>query len=107
MYRIINPILRKKWTGQVEEKECSHLDLIDPDVEPEADVCQQCVALGDEWPRLRMCLVCGHVGCCEEAKNQHALMHYQETGHPLVKPLNEAGMNWIWCYEDDALLDPR
>lgn len=107
MYRLINPILRLLWTGQLGEKPCSHLSMIDPDAKPQAEVCEECVALGDSWPELRMCLICGHVGCCEEAKNQHALKHYEETGHPLVKPYRERGMNWIWCYEDKALLDPR
>lgn len=107
MYRITNTILRLQWTGQLGEKECTHLDLINPEVTPSADVCEACVALGDSWPELRMCLVCGHVGRCEDAKNQHALKHFQETGHPLVKPYQVWGMNWIWCYEDNALLDPR
>jgi uncharacterized UBP type Zn finger protein len=53
-----------------------------------------------------MCLVCGHVGCCDKAKNQHALQHFQQTGHPLIKPYKERGMDWIWCYEDRALLQP-
>lgn len=107
MFRLINPILRLMWTGQIREKPCSHLDLIDPDVKPSSEVCVQCVELGDTWPELRMCLVCGQVGCCDEAKNQHALKHYQESGHPLVSPYKVGNMRWIWCYEDEALLDPR
>jgi uncharacterized UBP type Zn finger protein len=107
VYRIINPFLRRRWTGQFKEKECSHLDQINPDVKPSAEVCQECVALGDTWPALRMCLICGYVGCCDEAKNKHSLRHFQETGHPLIKPYKERGMNWIWCHVDKALLDPR
>ena len=102
-----NDALRLKWTGQKEEKHCSHLDMIDPNVEPQSEVCAKCVELGDTWPELRMCLTCGHVGCCDQAKNRHAYKHYQETGHPLTKPYKEEGMDWIWCYEDEALLDPR
>lgn len=75
------------------------------DVEPKSDVCDQCVELGETWPALRKCLTCGHVGCCEQAKYQHALRHFQKTGHPLVMPYRERGMKWIWCYEDQALLD--
>ena len=52
-----------------------------------------------------MCLTCGHVGCCEKTKNQHALKHFQATGHPLVRPYKERGMNWVWCYLDKTLLD--
>lgn len=107
MHRLINPVLRRMWTGQFREKACSHLHLINPDVRPRAEVCEACVALGDSWPALRMCLVCGHVGCCDQSKNRHAFKHFQETGHPLTRPYRERGMNWMWCYEDEALLDPR
>jgi uncharacterized UBP type Zn finger protein len=106
MSTLVNIFLRRLWTGQFRPKPCSHQHLMRK-VEPQSMVCEQCVALGDSWPALRVCLVCGFVGCCEQAKNQHAYRHYQETGHPLVRPLNEPFMNWIWCYEDKALLDPR
>ena len=104
-HRIANVFLRRLFTGQFARKPCTHLDLMD-DVEPSSEVCDQCVELGETWPALRMCLICGHVGCCEDAKYQHALRHYQDTGHPLVKPYLERGQDWIWCYEDQALLDP-
>ena len=106
MPRNPNDVLRRLWTGQSKEKPCSHLHLIQVR-ETSITVREQCVALGDSWPALRLCLICGHVGCCEDAKNQHALKHYQETGHPLVMPVGEGEMNWIWCYADQALLDPR
>src|SRR4051812_34891146 len=104
--RVINPILRRIWTGQFAKKPCSHLREVPHGVEPEADVCRACVATGDTWPALRMCLTCGHVGCCSKAKNQHALKHFQATGHPLNRPHRERGMHWIWCFVDEALLDP-
>ena len=102
---ITNLILRRFFTGTFSKKECSHLDQI-RDVMPEADVCLKCVELGDTWPDLRVCLTCGYVGCCEDAKNYHALRHYRETGHPIVKPLATGMLNrWMWCYSDQALLD--
>jgi uncharacterized UBP type Zn finger protein len=52
------------------------------------------------WPVLRLCLTCGHVGCCDKTRNQHALKHVQATGHPLVRPYKERGMHWVWCYLD-------
>jgi uncharacterized UBP type Zn finger protein len=104
--KIMDLFLRRAWTGQLWEKHCSHFNLI-REVRPSAEVCEACVALGDRWPALRMCLVCGHVGCCDKAKNQHALNHFRDTGHPLIKPYKEHRMNWIWCYEDKALLQPR
>lgn len=104
--KLINVGLRRKWTGQFSEKHCSHLDQI-RDVEPSSDVCDKCVEAGKTWPALRMCLTCGYVGCCEDSELQHAFNHYKETGHPLVKPYKVRWMDWIWCYEDNALLDPR
>jgi uncharacterized UBP type Zn finger protein len=100
----INVVLRRLWTGTFARKSCHHLDMI-KNVPPQSEVCEQCVASGDTWPALRLCLTCGHVGCCEKAKNQHALKHFQATGHPLVSPYKERGMHWIWCYLDKALLD--
>lgn len=67
----------------------------------------KCESVASVRPDLNgMCLTCGHVGCCDKAKNQHAVKHFQQTGHPLTRPYKERGMNWIWCYEDKALLDP-
>lgn len=102
--KIMNVFLRRAWTGRFGATPCSHLDMIG-EVEAQSDVCDQCVALGSTWPALRMCLTCGHVGCCEKAEHQHALNHYRETGHPLVVPHLEPSMHWIWCYEDQALID--
>ena len=103
--RLVNVFLRRAWTGRFAAKSCTHLHMIN-DVEAQSEVCDQCVDLGETWPALRMCLTCGHVGCCEKTKYQHALKHFQETGHPLVMAYRERAMNWIWCYEDHALLDP-
>lgn len=103
--KLINVFLRKAWTGQFAVKECSHFPPSGV-VIPEADVCSKCVESGDSWPALRVCLSCGHVGCCEKAKNQHALKHHEGTGHPLVAPHLERGMHWTWCYVDEALLPP-
>lgn len=100
-----NDRLRLLWTGQEEERPCTHLGMIN-DVEPSADVCEACVAAGRSWPALRICLTCGNVGCCDDGE-QHARRHFEETGHPLQGPFEEAGMDWIWCYADEALLDPR
>ncbi len=104
-HRMLNVLLRRVWTGQFSAIPCSHLDMIN-DVEPSSQVCDQCVALGATWPELRMCMICGHVGCCEDSRYQHARRHFEATGHPLIMPYGIRGMNWIWCYEDRALLDP-
>ena len=79
--------------------QCSHLDEV-RDVSPKTDGCEECLKMGDEWVHLRMCLLCGHVGCCDSSKNKHATRHYGNTGHPLMRSL-ETGENWGWCYVDE------
>ena len=85
------------------QKVCTHRNLIQP-VMPSADGCEECLALGDTWLHLRLCLICGHVGCCDNSKNRHATRHFHATGHPLIQSF-EPGENWVWCYLDRTLLD--
>ena len=81
---------------------CSHLAGIHS-VVPSARGCEECLAIGDTWVHLRLCLTCGHVGCCESSKNKHATAHYQRLNHPLIKSLTP-GETWGWCYEDQIYL---
>jgi len=84
---------------------CSHESLI-RDVQPSSrDSCPECVALGDSWIHLRVCLSCGHVGCCDNSKNQHARRHFHETAHPIIQSF-EPGEDWRYCYVDPVLLPP-
>ena len=53
-----------------------------------------------------MCLTCGHIGCCDSSKNKHATKHHAATGHPLVRSA-ERGEDWMWCYVDRAMIEPR
>jgi uncharacterized UBP type Zn finger protein len=101
-YPVVVPefLVRVLFTGQVADKECSHLELIQV-TEPLADVCNTCVEMGDIWPALRMCLVCGFIGCCDTAKNKHMKSHYEEKGHPIFRSIR-LDEGWIWCYEDNA-----
>ena len=85
---------------------CQHVDQIQVDISqvddsPGAQVCQQCLDKGDTWVNLRMCLICGQVGCCDSSKNKHATKHYHATGHPLILDVSE-GQRWIYCYADDT-----
>ncbi|MCE9661774.1 MAG: TerC/Alx family metal homeostasis membrane protein [Burkholderiales bacterium] len=77
---------------------CSHLDQVQVE-EPSGHACLQCVAAGDTWTHLRMCLTCGQVGCCDDSKNKHATAHFEATGHPLIRSI-EKGESWRWCYVD-------
>jgi uncharacterized UBP type Zn finger protein len=63
-------------------------------------VCEECVKMGDSWVHLRLCLECGHVGCCDSSKNKHATKHFRQSQHPLVRSI-EPGENWVWCYVDE------
>ena len=103
--RVKNAVLRRIWTGSFRRKPCLHLDQIRTP-QPSAEVCEECVALGDTWPALRMCMTCGYVGCCDKAKNRHSAKHFESTGHPIIRPYHERGMDWLWCRVDKTLLDP-
>jgi uncharacterized UBP type Zn finger protein len=53
-----------------------------------------------------MCLICGHVGCCDNSKNKHATKHYHDSGHPLIVSM-EPNEDWMWCYVDENLMSIR
>ena len=78
---------------------CKHLDQIKI-VTTKTRVCPECVKLGDTWVHLRLCLICGHVGCCDSSKNTHATKHFHSSRHPLIRSI-EPGEYWMWCYIDD------
>src|SRR5205807_7454194 len=49
---------------------CTHIDQIQVYELPESsDGCQDCLAVGGKWLHLRICLNCGHVGCCDDSPN--------------------------------------
>ncbi len=80
--------------------ECTHLNQIQQ-VSPRTPTgCEECLALGDTWVHLRLCLECGHVGCCDSSKNKHATRHFGQTQHAIMKSF-EPGENWRWCYVDE------
>jgi len=79
---------------------CTHLDDA-ADVTPSSTGCEDCLATGGRWVHLRMCMTCGHVGCCDSSPSQHATAHWKDTGHPLVRSY-EPGEDWWWCYADDV-----
>ncbi len=82
---------------------CEHIKLIQ-NVTPNSQGCEECLKMGDKWVHLRVCMICGHVGCCNSSKNKHATKHYHATGHPIVKSM-ERGEEWAYCYVDDAFFE--
>jgi uncharacterized UBP type Zn finger protein len=82
---------------------CTHRDAVS-EVEPDSEGCSECVALGDPWFHLRICMTCGHVACCDSSKNRHASRHARDAGHPILASF-EPGESWMWCVVDRAYLD--
>jgi len=83
---------------------CTHLDQVRVTQLPESvDGCEECLALGDPWLHLRICLECGKVGCCDDSPNRHATAHAHASRHPLIRSL-QPGETWSWCYVDEVAL---
>lgn len=83
---------------------CTHLDHVLVTELPDAvDGCEECLAAGTPWLHLRVCLECGHVGCCDSSPHRHATAHAQSSGHPIIRSL-EPGEGWSWCYPDELAM---
>ncbi len=82
---------------------CPHIKEIKK-VHPNSNGCEECLKSGDSWVHLRLCLSCGHVGCCDSSKNKHATKHFHRTKHPIVQSI-EPGEIWRWCYVDELMFD--
>jgi uncharacterized UBP type Zn finger protein len=81
----------------------THLDQI-REVTPSAQGCEECLQMGNTWMHLRLCEICGHVGCCDSSKNKHATKHFDTTNHPIIKSF-ESGEEWGYCYVDRIFLE--
>jgi len=87
------------------DADCPHLAQV-RDVKPNTpEGCEECLESGDDWVHLRLCLECGHVGCCDQSPNRHATKHFHRTRHPIVRSL-EPGEDWGWCYLDEIGFEP-
>jgi uncharacterized UBP type Zn finger protein len=82
---------------------CAHFDQL-PVVQPGSEGCEACLATGSWWVHLRMCLNCGHVGCCDQSPNRHARAHFATVGHPVMRS-QEPGEAWAWCWIDEVDID--
>jgi len=84
---------------------CSHLDHVLITRLPEAvEGCEDCLRTGGAWLHLRICLECGHVGCCDDSPGRHATAHYRSSGHPIIRSL-EPGEIWSWCFVDEVAMN--
>jgi ubiquitin-hydrolase Zn-finger-containing protein len=83
---------------------CTHLDhVLVTELPAAVDGCEDCLRMGGKWLHLRLCLECGHVGCCDSSPNRHASAHASGTGHPIVRSI-EPGEQWSWCFSDEVAM---
>jgi hypothetical protein len=85
------------------EASCGHLDHVHH-VKANTKGCEECLKMGDSWVHLRLCMECGHVGCCDSSKNKHGTKHFHHTKHPIMRSL-EPEEEWGWCFVDELMLD--
>jgi uncharacterized UBP type Zn finger protein len=90
------------------ERLCDELQKLgDPGrqpVRPSGHGCEECLEAGGDWVHLRLCMTCGHVGCCDSSPNKHATKHFHRSAHPVIKSY-EPGEDWAYCYLDDTMAD--
>ena len=87
------------------KKRDTHLQLVSQNIEAKTpDGCEECLRTGSDWVHLRLCLSCGHVGCCDSSPNKHATNHFKETEHPIIRSF-EPGEDWKYCYVDDSMIE--
>jgi len=83
--------------------DCEHLRAAPRLAKPRTpNGCEQCLRDGTRWVHLRLCLECGHVGCCDSSTGKHATAHYAQAGHPVMRSF-EPGEAWRWCFVDEVL----
>jgi phosphoenolpyruvate-protein phosphotransferase len=83
---------------------CEHAAKVQP-VPPRTPAgCEECLAAGTSWVHLRLCLTCGHVGCCDSSPGRHATRHAHDASHPVIASY-EPGERWAWCFADEVGVD--
>lgn len=79
---------------------CSHIAAVGQEPAPNTEEgCEDCIAGGTGWVHLRLCLGCGHVGCCDSSPGKHASKHAAAEAHPVIRSF-EPGETWRWCFID-------
>ena len=85
---------------------CEHLQkTAQPYPKGRTEGCEECLAAGMRWVQLRVCLACGHVGCCDSSEGKHATAHFHQTKHAVMQSF-EPGQTWGWCYVHERTLGP-
>jgi uncharacterized UBP type Zn finger protein len=97
--RFTDTVRRIAFQGTTATRACEHVaagPVAPADPTCEATDCHDAV-------KLRMCLTCGSVGCCDSSPGRHARAHFETTGHPTMRSV-EPGETWVWCHPDQAYL---
>lgn len=98
--RLADRIRRLRFQGSIGTRPCPHADTGEQ-ADPLSETCRSCDAHGVTPTKLRSCLTCGTVGCCDSSPERHARAHFEATGHPVMRSI-EPGESWAWCYPDNA-----
>lgn len=87
------------------DDDCTHISDPAPKVVPTGEGCEECLQIGSGWVHLRVCVACGHVGCCDQSPNRHSRAHFaQHPDHMLIRSF-EPGEAWWYCWADDAAFE--
>ena len=77
--------------------ECTHTDQIRK-VTPSALGCEECLKIHSRWVHLRLCRICGHVGCCDQSPHRHATQALPCHRSPHHRGLRSArGLGVVLC----------
>lgn len=82
---------------------CAHADQMTIFHPRSENSCEECRKNNYKWVHLRLCLGCGHVGCCDSSVHKHATKHFLATEHPVMASI-EPGEHWAWCYPDERFV---
>jgi uncharacterized UBP type Zn finger protein len=99
-------VLVRRSANKSDGNACLHLHSV-VGMPPLAQGCSECLESGSEWVHLRICMTCGHVGCCDSSPNRHALAHWlANRDHPLVRSYEQAE-DWWWCYPEELRFEVK
>jgi uncharacterized UBP type Zn finger protein len=86
-----------------EKATCVHIARVNQEIRGNTKGCEECEKMGSSWVHLRLCLTCGHVGCCDSSVNKHGTKHFQKTNHPVMRSYKPEE-SWKWCYVDEMYM---
>ena len=98
-----NEVRRVTFQRSLARRSCTHVTAAQP-LPPARLACPTCIRDSTTWVKLRICLTCGFVGCCDTSIGRHAVSHFETTGHPVMRSI-EPSDTWGWCYLDKAYLE--